>query len=374
MPLAAPVISTSLSLISFTKKEYHTGGKNTNSSGKKTREILSLSFRAHFFIVKAMVKKSPAEAAGSINQWLERMMPVLTPSGIVLGFLLPGIFINLRPFVPLLFGIMTLSGSLKLTIRELGQTIRSPLGIGLFFLSSHILMPLAALSLSSLVFRGDADTVAGYVLLYSVPTAVSGFIWVSIFRGDNALCLTLILLDTLLAPLVVPGTISLLLGTQVPIDIWGIAFSLILMVVIPTIIGVGINEISRGKVSGLVCPYLNPLAKICMVTMIAANTSPVASHIRLDDPKVWLTAAMCIVLAAIGYVLSKFTGIAGRLQNEKRITLFFSAGLRNISAATTIAIEFFPEAAALPCLLGIVFQQVAAAFMGKILLGKKTKK
>ncbi|MDR2257589.1 MAG: hypothetical protein LBE14_00415 [Treponema sp.] len=315
-------------------------------------------------------KKSPAEAAGFINQWLEWMMPVLTPSGIVLGFLLPGIFIRLRPLVPLLFSIMTLSGSLKLTVRELGQTVKSPLAIGLFFLSTHILMPLAALFFSSLVFRGDADTVAGYVLLYSAPTAVSGFIWVAIFRGDNALCLTLILLDTLLAPLVVPGTVSLLLGAQVPIDISGIAVSLILMVVIPTVLGVGINELSRGKIPGLVCPYLNPLAKLCMVTMIAANTSPVAPRIRLDDPKVWLTAAMCIVLAVTGYVLSRLTGGAGRLKPEKRITLFFSAGLRNISAATTIAIDFFPAAAAMPCLLGIVFQQVTAAFMGKFLLKK----
>jgi tagaturonate reductase len=314
-------------------------------------------------------KKSSAEAADSINAWLERMMPVLTPSGIVLGFLLSGIFIHLRPLVPLLFGIMTLSGSLKLTVRELGHTIRSPLGIGMFFLSSHVLMPLVAFVLSSLVFKNDADAIAGYILLYSAPTAVSGFIWVAIFRGDNALCLTLILLDTLLAPLVVPGTVSLLLGTRVSIDITGIAISLIFMVVIPTVIGVGVNELSRGKAPRLVCPYLNPIAKICMVMMIAANTSPVASTIRLDDPKIWLTAAMCIVFAMIGYVLSKLTGIAGRLNPEKRITLFFSAGLRNISAATTIAIEFFPEAAALPCLLGIVFQQMTASFMGKLLLG-----
>jgi tagaturonate reductase len=316
-------------------------------------------------------KKSPAETAGLINEWLERMMPVLTPSGIVMGFLLPGIFIHLRPLVPLLFGIMTLSGSLKLTVRELGRAVRAPLGIGIFFLSSHILMPLVVFVLSSLVFRGDADSIAGYILLYSAPTAVSGFIWVSIFRGDNALCLALILLDTLLAPLLVPGTVSLLLGTRVFINITGIALSLIFMVVIPTVMGIGLNELSRGKAPRLVCPYLNPIAKICMVLMIAANTSPVAPNIRFDDPRVWLTAAMCIVFAIIGYVLSKLTGMAGQMNSEKRITLFFSAGLRNISAATTIAIDFFPEAAAMPCLLGIVFQQVTASFMGKLMLGSR---
>jgi tagaturonate reductase len=67
-------------------------------------------------------------------------------------------------------------------------------------------MPLITLGASSLFFRGDTDTVAGFVLLYSGPTAVAGFIWVSILGGDPALCLTLILIDSLLSPLVTPWT------------------------------------------------------------------------------------------------------------------------------------------------------------------------
>ncbi|MDR1278963.1 MAG: hypothetical protein LBK02_09435 [Treponema sp.] len=318
-----------------------------------------------------MIKKNSAETAGLINEWLERLMPLLTPSGIAAGFLFPRILIQVRPFVPLLFGIMTLSGALRLTLRDFSRTLKKPLGIGLFFLSSHILMPLLVRLIAPLVFPDDPDTIAGYVLLYSVPTAVSGFIWVSMFRGDSALCLTLILLDTLLAPLVVPGTTSLLLGASVSLNMWGIAVALIGMVVIPTIIGVGINEISRGKIPNAACPYLDPLAKLCMVALIAANTSPVASIIHIDDPRVWLTAAGCIAFTVFSYVLSKITAAAGRLNPEKRITLFFSTGLRNISSATTIAIDFFPQAAALPCLLGIVFQQVMAAIMGRLLLGRK---
>jgi predicted Na+-dependent transporter len=318
-----------------------------------------------------MTKKSPADTADSINEWLERLMPLLTPLGIVMGFLFPGVLIQVRPLVPLLFGIMTLSGALRLTIRDFSRTLKSPLGIGLFFLSAHILTPLIVRLVSSLVFRESPDTVAGYVLLYSVPTAVSGFIWVSIFRGDRALALTLIMLDALLAPLVVPGAMSVLMGAHVSLDAPGIALSLFVMVVIPTIAGVGINEISRGKIPNLICPYLNPLAKLCMVTMIAANASPVAPRIRLDDPQVWLIGALCVVFAAAGYGLSKITGILGGLPPAKRTTLFFSGGLRNISAATTIAIDFFPEAAALPCLLGIVFQQLMAAIMGRFLLGSR---
>jgi predicted Na+-dependent transporter len=316
-------------------------------------------------------EKNPADLASALNRRLEQLMPVLTPLGVILGFLFPLVFIKLRPFIPWLFSILTLSGALKLRAKDLSRAVQAPLSILLFFLSAHVMMPLAVFLLCSLLFRGDGDTISGYVLLFSVPTAVSGFIWVSIYQGDTALALALILLDTLVAPLVVPGTVSLFLGTKVALDMTGISLSLIFMVVAPTIIGVTIHEISRGKIPLLVSPYLNPLAKICIVSVIASNTSVVAPQVHFDNPTVWYVAVCCILFCIFGYSCSKLTGILGGLSHEKMVTIFFVAGLRNISAATTIAIDFFPQAAALPALLGIVFQQSIAALMGKMVLSRK---
>ncbi|GHV43312.1 hypothetical protein AGMMS49546_24530 [Spirochaetia bacterium] len=316
-------------------------------------------------------KQGPAALADALNARLEKLMPVLTPLGVVLGFLLPRAFIQLRPFIPWIFGIITLSGALRLKAREFGITIRSPLPILLSLVTSHVLMPLLVLFITSLIFRGDSDTISGFILVYSVPTAVSGFIWVAIYKGDNALALALILIATLAAPLVVPGTMSLLLGTNVNLDMRGIGLSLAMMVVVPTVIGVAANEISRGKVPRVLSPYITPLAKLCLILVIAANASAVAPKVHLRDPKVWIIAGVCVLLAVTGYILSRLIGLMCRLSPEKKVTVFFSSGLRNISAASTIAIEYFPEAAALPALLGIVFQQVMAAGMGKLLLPKR---
>jgi predicted Na+-dependent transporter len=310
--------------------------------------------------------------AEAINKQTERLMPVLTPLGVVLGCLFSGVFIHLRPFVPWLFGLMTLAGALKLRAAEFGYTIRSPLPILAFLISIHVLMPLGAMYAASIFFNNSPDTVAGFILLFSCPTAVSGFMWVSMFRGDKALCLTLILIDTLLAPIIVPGTVSVLMGAKVTMDISGIAVSLIMMVVIPTIVGVTLNETSHSKIPDLICPFLNPISKICLMLVIAANTSPLANMIKLDNPIFWSIGALCIVLSASGFILSKFAARAARCNNEKTITLFFSGGLRNISSVTTIAVTFFPEAAALPAVLGIVFQQTLSAIMAKLLLRKST--
>ncbi|MDR1307731.1 MAG: bile acid:sodium symporter [Treponema sp.] len=315
--------------------------------------------------------RGPAEYAQVLNVWLEKSMPILTPAGVALGFLLPGIFSALRPFVPWLFAVMTLSGAINLKVREFGLALRDPLPIVLVFAASHVVMPLTALFVATLVFRDEGGIISGYVLLYSIPTAVSGFIWVSMYRGDKALALALILIATIAAPLITPFTMSALLGTSAALDMPGIALSLVLMVVVPTVIGIGTNEISRGKVPRLISPWLNPLAKFCLILVIAANTAAAAPKVHLADPQVWIIAGVCVFLALVSYGVSRAIGMLSSLSPEKQVTVFFSTGLRNISAAATIAIEFFPEQAALPALLGILFQQIIAALMGRLFLGSR---
>ena len=304
-----------------------------------------------------------------INLVLNRLIPITVPLAVALGFFFPGVFINFRPFVILLFSVMTFSGALKLTVRELGNTIKSPLPIILFLITNHVIMPLIALLSSSLIIT-DTDVITGFVLVFAGPTAVSGFIWVTIFKGDKALALTFILLDTILAPLAVPVTISIFLGTSVTMDMSGIAVSLIYMVVVPTIIAVSMNEFSKGKIPDAVSPFVEPLSKICLILVVAANSSVIAPDIRFDDPVIWIIAALCIVLTLIGFLLAKLNGVIAKCSDEKSASLVIAGGLRNNSAVMTIAVTFFPEAAVLPTLLSIIFQQTITAIIGKVLIKK----
>jgi len=302
-----------------------------------------------------------------INRWMDRLIPVTTPAAVVLGLFLPDVFIIFRPCVIWLFGIMTFSGALKLTASDIGTAVRSPLPIFLFFFTSHVLMPLMALFSSSLIFT-DIDLITGFVLLFAGPTAVSGFIWVTIFKGDKALALSLILIDTLLAPLAVPATISIFIGAKVAMDMSAIAVSLLLMVVVPTIIGVTLNETGKGKIPKIICPALDPLAKICLILVIAANSAAVAPNIKFSDPLIWGASLLCVVLTIIGFLLARLNGTVGRCGTEKNASLVIAGGLRNNSAVMTIAVTFFPEAAVIPTILSIIFQQMIAAFMGRALI------
>jgi len=156
-------------------------------------------------------------------------------------------------------------------------------------------------------------------------------------------------------------------------DMSGIAISLLFMVVVPTIIAVLLNETSRGKIPQVICPFLDPFAKICLILVIAANSSVIAPDIRLNDPLFWGVAVLSIILTTSGFLLGKLSGITGRCTNEKETTLIIACGLRNNSAVMTLAVTFFPQAAALPTLLSLIFQQSIAAIMGKVLIKKNNE-
>jgi len=305
--------------------------------------------------------------AQGVNEKLERLMPVLFPLATVLGFTVPAVFAPLRPLVPVLFAVMTLSGSLRLKVSEFGNTVKSPAPILIFFATFRLLMPLLVMFMASVFFAGSRDTVTGFILLFAGPVGVASFVWVGMFKGDRALALTLILLDTMLAPIAIPGTLSLLMGQSVEMDMGSIALSLVWMVVLPTVVGVTVNETSKGKIPDAVCPYLAPLGKIFLMMVIAANSSALAGEVNFKDPLVWKVAALGISLASGGFLLARLAGIAARCPGEKKVAMFFCGGLKNISASATIAVTFFPEAVALPVITGILFQQILAAVMSNLI-------
>ena len=310
------------------------------------------------------------EAANKVNRTFEKYMAVFPVLGVLLGIFLPRAFIDLRFFVPLLFGVITFSGALRLKIKQLGQAVSSPRPFILFFITAHVILPLAVLFLSKLIFGKDPDTVTGYVLLYSSPTAVTSFVWVSIFRGDLAFILAIILLNTIIAPLIVPGTIKLLLGASVSINLAGMVLTLLYMIVIPTIAGVAANELSRGKIPSLIGPLVSPFSKLCMVMVIAINTAAVSHLIHFTEFRTWKIISVCVVFNIMSFMTGKITALAGKLDSRKQTALFIASGLKNSTAAMTLAVEFFPAAAALPAVLGIMTQHNIAALIGRLLTGK----
>ncbi len=299
-------------------------------------------------------------------------MPLLTPSGVVLGLLLGSRVAWMKPSVTFLFAIITFIGGLGINSTDFFKVVRKPKAILVFILGANFVMPLLSYLLAFLVFRNQQEVATGLILLMSIPTAVTGYIWSNIYRGNGALSLTLILVSTLLAPLLTPYTVSLLANTSVRIDTAGMMVSLILMVVLPSIAGILINNATKGKVNDHVTPCLKPFSKIGLFFIIIINTAQVSERLLANASWAYLPIALtCAFLAIIGYPISHFLGkIAGLAEQESK-SITFASSMRNISAALVLAIAYFPAQTALPVIFGIVFQQSTCAVMAHVLYGRK---
>lgn len=320
-----------------------------------------------------MFQFQPIEAAlRRLNYYLDRCMPVLTVSGVCLGLLIGHYVVSLKPAVTYLFAFITFIGGLGINSRDFFKVVSRPKAILVFLFCSNILMPLLTWVCALLFFGSNQEVATGFILLMSIPTAITGYIWSSIYKGNGAMSLALILIATIIAPLTTPWTVKLLAHTSVAIDVKGMMISLLLMVVLPSILGILINTWTVGKVNDHVTPCLKPFSKLGLLVIIIINIAQVSDRLIADVSWAYLPIALlCLILAVSGYPISNFFGKLVKLEEGDNKSVTFAASLRNISAALVLAIDYFPAATALPVIFGIVFQQSTCAIMAYVLYGRK---
>ncbi|UQZ32687.1 hypothetical protein C2I18_03400 [Paenibacillus sp. PK3_47] len=308
----------------------------------------------------------------ALNRKLNRMMPLITPLSVLTGVLCGSALTPYTFLSPWLFAFMTFAGSISLGIKDFVNVLKKPLPLFACLFILHIAMPLVAFGLGNLLYHADEFTITGLVLAAVIPTGISSFIWVSIYKGNTALTLSIILIDTLLAPFVVPGVLSVLIGTHVELDIWAMMSSLFWMIVVPSLLGMVLNEWSKGAVAPVWSPRLNPFSKLFMAVVIMINGSVISPYLTDINLHLAGLAAVIVLMASTGYALCFLTARVLRWNEADEVALVFNGGMRNISAGAVLAVSYFPPPVAVPVVLGMVFQQLLASLAG-FLIGHRSK-
>ncbi len=180
--------------------------------------------------------------AESFNRKLNRLMPFLTPAAVIIG-LISGEHISwMKPAVTYLFALMTFLGTMKIGLSEIKDTLKHPVVIVAFAIGSYVLMPVLAELAGSAFFHGNDDLISGYNLLRAIPTGVVCTVWTSILSGNLAAAISILLLDTFLAPFMTPLLLRLFTGESVAVDSIGMMRSLLIMVLIPSVLGLIFNR------------------------------------------------------------------------------------------------------------------------------------
>ena len=271
------------------------------------------------------------------NSFIEKWMALVTPTCLLLGVCFPDIAKHGLPYVPAVFAFMTFAGALKSRFRDVANVFRHPGPLVTIMILLHVVIPAAACGAGHLFFGDNMELITGMVLEFAVPTAVVSLMWVTIYEGNSPLSLSLVVLDTVLAPFLIPATLQILIGSAVTMDPTKMMRELVFMVALPAIAAMTLNQFTDGKVMKTWPGKLAPISKLALMFVVTSNSSKVAPYIRDMNMQRVKVAMTILVLAASGYALGWLVAHVFRRDRSTAVSMMYGTGMRNISAGAVIA-------------------------------------
>ena len=313
---------------------------------------------------------SPLE---KLDAFLGKHMAVLIVAFVLVGMTFPCIFSPINDCSMVLFAFMTFANSLGGGFREMADVARRPLPVVVIFAILHVAMPLLALALGSVLFPEAPLFTTGLVLEYAIPTGVASLLCVFIGLGIISMCLSVVLLDALLAPFVIPLTLRLL-GSVVEMDTAAMMGDLMVMVAIPALIAMTLFQLSHGRVAVTVKPRLAPFAKLTMLVLVLATATGCAPFRRDITPTLVKLICAVFALCLLGFFLGYQAARLLKADFPTAVTMSLNSGIRNIAAGSVLAIAYFPGDVLFPVAFSPLFLQATTAVIVKILHATKTGK
>lgn len=286
-----------------------------------------------------------------------------------MGVLLPDTFSWLNGTITMsLFAFMTFANSLGGGFRELGRVFLRPLPVAVTLILLHVVIPVLALGLGNLLFPDAPLFTTGLVLEYVIPTGVASLMWVGMCGGNVSLCLSIVLLDTLAAPVVIPLSLKLLVGSVVEVDTWGMMGDMMMMVALPALAAMTVYQATGGRAAVTLKPKLELFAKLALLIVITANATSCSSFLRSIDRTLVLVMVSVFAICLLGFFLGYWAAKLLGLDFPTRETICLNTGLRNISAGSVIAMQYLPAQAVFPVAFTPLFLQFTTSLIVKAVM------
>lgn len=265
-------------------------------------------------------------------------------------------------FLPTLSSIFTLafvvssmfSLGLRLTVRQIIEPLRNPRLVLMALLSNFVVVPAAALLLSSIF--GLSQPLRIGLLLFSIAAGAPMVPKLAqIAKADVRLSVSLIVLLIFATAIIMPFALPLLLP-GVRVDAVHLASPLFLQMLLPLALGIVLDSIYT-EASEIILPPLGQIANISLALMFALQIG-----LNLGDVIGLLgTGAVISILLLLAIALAAGFLLGGRDRSVKEV-LSLATGQRNLAAAFVIATGSFADQP------GVLVLLAAAGLVGMLLM------
>ena len=289
---------------------------------------------------------------------LTRFMGVIIIAFSALALWQPWIFSWVAPHISTILGIIMLGMGMTLHWQDFSHVLRHPRDLGLGLVVQFGCMPLLAFALCH-VFALPPELAMGMILVGTAPGGTASNVLTFIARGDVAFSVAMTAAATLVSLLLTPPLTWLLGGVWVPVDMGGLFWSIVKIVLVPVLLGLLLHHFQRGLVDRLM-PFL-PLASALVITLVIAGIIAVnAQNILSAGPAIF---AAVIAHNLLGLAVGWFAACRLRFAPPRRRALAIEIGTQNSGLATALALAHFTPAAAIAGALFSVWQNISGALL-----------
>eukprot|EP00549_Striatella_unipunctata_P015840 CAMPEP_0118696616 /NCGR_PEP_ID=MMETSP0800-20121206/13959_1 /TAXON_ID=210618 ORGANISM="Striatella unipunctata, Strain CCMP2910" /NCGR_SAMPLE_ID=MMETSP0800 /ASSEMBLY_ACC=CAM_ASM_000638 /LENGTH=402 /DNA_ID=CAMNT_0006595775 /DNA_START=59 /DNA_END=1267 /DNA_ORIENTATION=+ len=257
---------------------------------------------------------------------------------------------------------LMLSMGITLTPEDFAKVAARPGAVLMQFSLCYGLMPFLAFFLGK-SFGLDPALLAGMVLVGSINGGQASNLCTYIAKGNVALSVLMTTATTLGAIVMTPLLCKGMLGTVVPVDAKGIAYSTIQVVLAPIAIGMSANKFLPGFVKAIL-PFAPVVGVVSTCLLVASAVAQVADPILNAGLKLQFPVLLLhLVGGLIGYGLPRLTGFS----EVSSRTMAIETSMKSSAFGFLLAKLHFGEyAARVPSAVSVVWMALTGSILAVI--------
>lgn len=256
---------------------------------------------------------------------------------VTLALYYPTYFIEISGFelavliTPLIQLIMFGMGS-SMGVKDFVELAKAPKSVIVGVVSQFTIMPILAFILAILT-NFSPEISAGIILLGCAPSSVASPVMSYLAKANVALNITIVSVTTLISPLLIPVFMKIFAGGFIAIDVLGMMWDIVQIVLLPIGAGLLFNHFLSGKAKWLdvAMPIVSMVGIALIVAIIVAAGRKSLLSIGI------MLILIVLILNILGYFFGYWSGRLFNLSESNCRTIALTVGMQNAGLISGIA-------------------------------------
>jgi predicted Na+-dependent transporter len=310
-----------------------------------------------------------------IDQNLSRFLPlyVLATAGLGLWFADFGALLK-SGVAPLLAAQMFVI-ALSMRSQTIIQALKNPRYLLIWSFWAWLVMPGISYLLGKVFLPDYPEFSAGLMLIVCLPAAITANFWTHQTKGNLALSISIVGSASLLCGLVMPPLLKMVIGSAIEeVNSWDLFINFFWTVMIPTILGVSVNELLHRKLATYrsITSIMNKALILAILFINAAVIKPELTKYGSVSVKVMLLTIMQMTILYL-LIIKILPKVIKNITYEDLVAMTYTSAMRNHSAGVVIALANFGPVVAMPVIMSILIQQPMASVFSAYLKNSTVK-